>query len=89
MNREEIPEHLMVMDPEYFDGAIIGVVTRINFEAVCYDQDKVINLLMKHDGMDYDTAVEYMDYNMKGAWIGEHTPVFLEWLKRKNITITS
>jgi hypothetical protein len=78
--REEIAEDypdLLVMDPEYLDEAIIGVATRIGLEAVCYDTEKVIELLMKHDGMDYEEAVEYMDFNMKGAWVGETTPVFL------------
>jgi hypothetical protein len=78
--REEIAENypdLLVMDPEYLDEAIIGVVTRIGLEAVCYDTEKVIEILMQHDGMDYEEAVEYMDFNMKGAWVGETTPVFL------------
>lgn len=81
MNREEIADHnpdLLVMDPDYLDAAIIGVVSRINFDAVCYDSNKVIELLMEHDGMSYEDALEYMDFNMKGAWVGEHTPVFLE-----------
>ena len=78
--REEIAENypdLLVMDPEYLDEAIIGVATRIGLEAVCYDTEKVIELLMQHDGMGYEEAVEYMDFNMKGAWVGETTPVFL------------
>ena len=78
--REEIAEDypdLLVMDPEYLDEAIIGVATRIGLEAVCYDTEKVIELLMKHDGMDYEEAVEYMQFNMMGAWVGETTPVFL------------
>jgi hypothetical protein len=78
--REEIAEDypdLLVMDPEYLDEAIIGVATRIGLEAVCYDTEKVIELLMKHDGMDYEEAMEYMEFNMKGAWVGETTPVFL------------
>ena len=78
--REEIAENypdLLVMDPEYLDEAIVGVATRIGLEAVCYDTEKVIELLMKHDGMDYEEAIEYMDFNMKGAWVGETTPVFL------------
>ena len=78
--REEIAENypdLLVMDPEYLDEAIIGVATRIGLEAVCYDTEKVIELLMQHDGMDYEEAIEYMDFNMKGAWVGETTPVFL------------
>ena len=78
--REEIAENypdLLVMDPQYLDEAIIGVVTRIGLEAVCYDTEKVIELLMQHDGMGYEEAIEYMDFNMKGAWVGETTPVFL------------
>jgi hypothetical protein len=81
MNRVDISDQypdLLVMDPEYLDAAIIGVATRIGLEAVCYDTSKVVKLLMKHDKMSYEDAVEYMDFNMKGSWVGEHTPVFLE-----------
>lgn len=77
MNREDLPEHLLVMDPAYLDEAIVGVALRIGLEAVCYDENKVIELLMEHDGMSYEDAVEYMEFNMKGAWVGEHTPVFI------------
>jgi len=79
--RDEIAERypdLLVMDPEYLDAAIVGVVTRIGLEAVCYDTDKVIRLLMGHDKMSYEEAVEYFEFNMKGAYMGETTPVFLE-----------
>ena len=74
---EEYPD-LLVMDPDYLDAAIIGVATRIGLEAVCYDKAKVIRLLMGHDKMSYEEALEYFEYNMQGAWVGEHTPVFLE-----------
>jgi hypothetical protein len=75
--REQYP-NLLVMDPEYLDAAILGVVTRIDgFEAVCYDENKVVRLLMTHDGMTEEEAIEYMEFNMKGAWVGETTPVFL------------
>lgn len=68
---------LLVMDPDYLDDAIIGVATRIGLEAVCYSEEKVIELLMQHDGMEYEEAVEYMEFNMKGAWVGDSTPIFL------------
>jgi hypothetical protein len=79
--REELSERypdLLVMEPSHLDAAILGVVTRIGLEAVCYSTDKVIRLLMEHDGMTEEEAVEYMEFNMKGAWMGEQTPVFLE-----------
>jgi len=78
MNREDLPEHLLVLDPDYFDSAIIGVVSRINFEAVCYSTDKVVELLMEKDNMEYEEALEHFDFNIIGSWVGEHTPVFLE-----------
>jgi len=83
MNRKDISEHypeLLVLDPEYFDKAIVGVVNRINTVAVCYSESKVIEILMNEDGMDYEEAVEYYHYNILGSWNGEHTPVFLEEL---------
>lgn len=80
MIREEIAENypdLMVMDPEYFDEAILGVVIRPNMQAVCYDSAKVVEILMKQDGMTEDEAIEHMEFNMMGAWVGETTPMFL------------
>jgi hypothetical protein len=79
--REEISEDypdLLVMDPTYLDEAIVGVVTRIGLEAVCYDTNKVIELLITNEGMTEEEAVEHMEYNMKGSWVGETTPVFLQ-----------
>lgn len=74
---EDYPD-LLVMEPDYLDAAIVGVVRRIGLEAVCYNTDKVIELLMEHDKMSYEDALEYFEFNMIGAWVGEHTPVFLE-----------
>ena len=73
--QEEYPD-LMVMDG--FDGAIIGVVERIGIQAVCYSEKVVIDLLMIEHKMDAQEAHDYMDFNMKGAWVGEHTPFFLK-----------
>lgn len=79
--REELSElypDLLVVEPEYLDEAIVGVVSRIGLEAVCYDTRKVIRLLMGHERMSHEEAIEYFEYNIKGAWVGEHTPVFIE-----------
>jgi hypothetical protein len=59
-----------------FDEAIIGVVERIGVQAICYDKDKVIKILMKD--MSEEEAYEYFEFNIGGAWVGEHTPFFLE-----------
>jgi hypothetical protein len=81
MTRDEIAEYdeyLMLLEPEYFDKAIVGVISGMNINTVCYDKSKVIEILMTEDGMTEDEAHEYFDFNIMGAWVGEHTPVYLE-----------
>ena len=72
---EEYPD---LLKADGFDDAIIGVVERIGVQAICYDQEKVIDILIERDGMDYEEAVEYFEFNIAGAWVGESTPFFLQ-----------
>jgi len=79
--REEIAEGcegLLFMDPpEDFDQAIIGVCFGYGqSHKVAYDYEKVIKANMKN-GMTYDEAEEYFEHNQVGAYVGEHTPVFI------------
>ena len=69
---------LLFMDPcESFDEAIIGVGEGCgNSPKVVYDYDKVIEINMQ-DGMTYDDAVEFFEYNQLGAYVGEYTPIFV------------
>ena len=60
-----------------FEGAFIGVGEQFNQKMAVYDWDKCIEILMVRDGMVYDDAVDFMDYNVTGAWVGEGTPCFL------------
>jgi len=59
-----------------FDDAIIGYAKRCGQPAlVAYDVEKCISILQRD--MSYEEAVEYFDFNVAGAWVGEHTPLFL------------
>lgn len=61
-----------------FDDALVGVVRRCGQPTLaCYDAEKCIEVLMKRDGMTYEGAVEFFEFNTEGAWVGPHTPVFL------------
>ena len=72
---EMSPEALLC---DGFDEAIIGLGTRIGMElVVAYDVEKIIGILMDRDGMNYEEAVEYYDFNIVGAWMGEFTPIFI------------
>jgi hypothetical protein len=64
-----------------FDSAIVGLAERINLSVVAYDRQLVIKALMADSGMDRDEAVEFYEFNIAGAWMGEGTPVFLDSLR--------
>ena len=72
---EEYPE---LLKADGLDDAIIGVVQRMGIQAICYDEDKVLEILMERDGMTLEEAIEYFDFNIAGAWVGESTPFFLQ-----------
>ena len=77
---EEINPEALLCDG--FDEAIIGMAERINLgPVVAYDVDKMLEIMIERDGMTYEEAMEYFDYNILGAWMGEYTPVYI----RKNI----
>ncbi len=73
-----------VLTADGFGGALIGLVTRFGFEnpVALYDQDKCIQILMERDGMDYEGAVEFFEFNTLGAWVGEMTPAFARLVSR-------
>jgi hypothetical protein len=59
-----------------FDDAIIGVSEDFNAKArLIYSVKKCIKILMEGD-MFYEDAVEYFDFNVSGAYVGERTPVW-------------
>lgn len=61
-----------------FDEAIVGLsVSQIERQVrvVVYDYDGMIRVLMERDGMEHEEAVEFLDYNTLGGWVGELTPM--------------
>ena len=72
MLSEQYPD---LLKADGFDEAVIGVVERLGTQAICYDTEKVIKILMRD--MSEEDAWEYFQYNIAGAWVGEHTPFFL------------
>ena len=61
-----------------FDEACIGLSQRINEPMLAvYSYEKMVDLLVKRDGMDAEEAMEFIDFNCVGAWIGERTPIIV------------
>ena len=68
---------LFLSEPE-FDQAIVGLADRIGMSTVVvYDTSIIIDILCERDGMDRETATEYYEFNILGAYVGERTPMFI------------
>jgi hypothetical protein len=62
-----------------FEGAKLGIMRRCGQKDIMtYDYGKCVKILMDRDGMSYDDAVEFMEFNVVGAWIGAETPGFVD-----------
>jgi hypothetical protein len=66
-----------------FDDAIVGVGNVFGGKlCAIYDTDLIVKQCMK-DGMKYDEALEFFDFNIAGAYVGEQTPIFIHKIERE------
>ena len=67
-----------ILKADGFDDAILGLGRRCGQpDLLVYDVDKCIEILSKRDDMTQEEAVDFFEYNIVGAWMGEGTPIFL------------
>lgn len=67
--------NLMKMDD--LDHCCLGKAERINMEPLLvYSYVKLMAHFMEQ-GMDPEEAVEWISFNVAGAWVGEGTPLIL------------
>ena len=64
--------------PVGLEHAFIGIARRGSDSFGVYDEEKVVAGLMK-DGMTRKDAIEYFDYNIAGAWVGDSTSAFVQF----------
>jgi len=60
------------------DDAIVGVINKDEVAVVVYSISSIIKILMDRDDMDMEEAWEYFYYNIKYAYVGEKTPIFIK-----------
>mgnify|MGYP003123780802 FL=1 len=69
------PEAMMA---DGFDDAILGMCIQFGAEPlVAYDYEKCLNILMERDGMERTEAIDFMEFNVIGSYVGLNTPVFI------------
>lgn len=80
MLKEENEEALFA---DGLDAALVGIARRCGQPTLAvYDYDKCVRIFMERDGMSYEDAIEWMEFNVVGAWMGENTPL---WLYRPDV----
>ena len=66
-----------MMKADGLDGAIIGVGQQFDKpDRLIYDYDKCVDILMTDQGFTEEQAIEWIEFNVKGAYVGEGTPIF-------------
>lgn len=60
-----------------YEAAFLGYGTMFSHAVAVYNYEHCIRILQERDGMSYEEAVEFFEFNTAGAWVGENTPVFL------------
>ena len=61
-----------------FDDAILGMCIQFGDEpVVAYDYEKCLNVLIERDGMSRTDSIDFLEFNVIGAYVGLNTPVFI------------
>lgn len=75
---EDFPEEQFVK-VNGFDEAVVGVNAKTL--QLVYDMEKVIEICMNQD-MTEEEALDHYYHNIEGAYVGEQTPLFIEFYKK-------
>lgn len=64
------------------DEAIVGIAQRFGLDPVpAYSRNKIIEILAQE--MTVEEAEEYFEFNIADAWVGDGTPVFVDFLPQQ------
>ncbi len=76
--QERVSEHCGegTLFADGFDDALIGFTDREGVSVALYSSDKCIEILVNRDEMDEEDARDFFYFNVEGAYMGKHTPVF-------------
>ena len=73
---DELIAGALLMEPrETYDDAVIG--TTFDGRAI-YDQEHVIRCTVSADGMTFEDAVEWHEFNTFCAYMGPKTPLYVQ-----------
>ena len=74
-----------VQIPDGLEGAFVGIDGNDGLPRAVFSRDLAIEILMRDGQMQYEDAVEYFEFNVAGAYVGEQTPL---WIHTKAFVTT-
>lgn len=72
---EEIYPDTLIADG--LDEALIGITERKGHTIAVYEK-AAVHQILTNDGLTDEEAIEYAEFNIYGAWIGEGTPMYVD-----------
>lgn len=83
LRREHITDLAIALDIQviFLDGhddALLGLVDLGDGTTVVAYSTKLILEKLVKDGMSWDEAIEYFEFNIQGAYFGDSTPVYIQ-----------
>ncbi len=72
--REENPDALIA---DGFDAALVGFARRCGQPTLAVYDSRLVLECLQREGMSHSDAREWFEFNIVGAWMGEHTPLWL------------
>ncbi|OXE36637.1 MAG: hypothetical protein CGW95_06605 [Phenylobacterium zucineum] len=82
MDREylkDVHPEVIMLEPEGLDVAILGLIDDDDKPRLLYSMKGLIAALQTiNEGWGYEEALEWYDFNIRSAYVGPNTPVYLE-----------
>ncbi len=65
-----------ILKADGFDKAVIGV--ELDTMRLIYSKLKCVEVIMLTSDLSYDEAIEFLDFNVFGSYVGELTPIWCD-----------
>ena len=75
--KQHLGEDETILLADGLESAFMGIGRQFTHPVAIYSYKKTLKCL-KGMGMTKEDAIEYFDYNIAGAFVGDQTPVFLQ-----------
>lgn len=67
-----------LLQADGFEDALLGLGRKKGSEdSLVYSYEKCVDVLIEKQGMSYEDAIEWMEYNVVDAYVGPTTPIFV------------